>query len=270
MKVRPAMCFCLVLAAFALSADYASNQSRLEEILAEGITPSCTDDGTPDVPLRNRNSIPRFGGFLERSGWTTNQLVEGLMLAFTNNISAESLSVPRNRRIAGVAVWMLNEIDLPVVTNLFRLCNEDDSPRFKSTTIPGMFQYTNLEPEVLSYMRNLCIRTNIYDSVATMVMHDMFETLETMPDAMKPAATNRVAQYMYFAIHHTTRQMAWQDRELAKFIPTYSNSIQRLNAMQYVYATATNTRQRARAQMEIERLSSLPTNQLNDVSWIVE
>ena len=130
--------------------------------------------------------------------------------------------------------------------------------------------YTNLEPEVLTYMRTLCVRTNIYDRVAESVMLDMFETLNTMPDDLKPAATNRVAQYMYFAIRHTTRQMAWQDRMLASFIPAYSNSLQRLDAMRYVASTATNARQRVRAQMEIDRLTALPTNQLNDVSWIAE
>ena len=156
------------------------------------------------------------------------------------------------------------------MTNFFKSYNDNASLRYKNTTIPGMFPYTNLEPEVLAYMRTLCVRTNVYDRIADEIMLDMFETLKTMPDELKPAATNRVAQYMYFAIHHTTRQMAWQDRELAKFIPDYSNSVQRLSAMQYVATTATNARQRVRAQMEIDRLSALPTNQLNDVSWIAE
>lgn len=224
----------------------------------------------PDVPLRHRDAIEEFNYFLDRSGWTTNQFVEGLILAFTNNITPENFADRSKRHIAGVAAWKLSEINQPAVTNFFRICNGDDSIRYKHRTILGMFPYTNLEPEVMSYMRTLCVRTNIYDTVATEVMFDMFDTLETMPDALKPAATNRVAQYMYFAIHHTTRQMAWQDRELAKFMPAYSNSIQRLAAMRYIESTATNVRQRARAQMEISRLTSLPTNQLNDISWIEE
>ena len=71
-------------------------------------------------------------------------------------------------------------------------------------------------------------------------MRDMFETLSTMPDALKPAATNRVAQYMYFAIRHVTDSQGWQDREFASFIPAYSNSIQRMSAMRYVSTSATN------------------------------
>ena len=102
------------------------------------------------------------------------------------------------------------------------------------------------------------------------MMMEMFECYNTLPEAEKPAAKMRLAKYMYFVIHHTTRQMAWQDRELAKFIPAYSNSFQRLSAMQYVHSTGTNERQRVRANMEIERMSQLGTNQLNDVLWITQ
>ena len=124
--------------------------------------------------------------------------------------------------------------------------------------------------EVLSYMRSLCVRTNVYCKVETSVMLDMFETLSTMPDDLKPAATNRVAQYMYFAIHHVTDSQGWQDRELANFIPAYSNSLQRLSLMRYVSTSATNDWERANAAQVVQRLESLPTNQLNDVSWIAE
>ena len=113
-------------------------------------------------------------------------------------------------------------------------------------------------------------RTNQPYAFAPLFDHGLSLFNYAMPDDLKPAATNRVAQYMYFAIRHTTRQMAWQDRMLASFIPAYSNSLQRLDAMRYVASTATNARQRVRAQMEIDRLTALPTNQLNDVSWIAE
>ena len=192
------------------------------------------------------------------------------MLAFTNNATSAKWGIERDMDIAGTAGWMLSEINLPAVTNFFRLCNDEDSITFKGVTIPGMFPYTNLEPEVMLYMKTLCIRTNIYDSVATMVMHDMFETLETMQDVLKPAATNRVAQYMYFAIHHVTDSQGWQDEKLSNFIPAYSNSIQRLNLMSYVASSATNAWERSNAIAVVQMLSSLPTNQLNDVSWIAE
>ena len=106
--------------------------------------------------------------------------------------------------------------------------------------------------------------------VEYIVMRDMFETLSTMPDGLKPAATNRVAQYMYFAIHHATDTQGWQDRELASFIPAYSNSIQRLSLMRYVSTSATNAWERSNAAEVVQRLESIPTNQLNDISWIAE
>ena len=119
-------------------------------------------------------------------------------------------------------------------------------------------------------MRSLCVRTNVYCKTEALVMHDMFETLDTMPDKLKSAATNRVAQYMYFSIWHTVRSVSWQDKELSKFIPSYSNSVQRLSAMKHVEATTQNPRLREWAKKEIDALSAIPTNQLNDISWIAE
>ena len=101
-------------------------------------------------------------------------------------------------------------------------------------------------------------------------MSDMFETLSTMPNELKPAATNRVAQYMYFAIGHVTDSQGWQDIELSRFVPAYSNSLQRLSLMRYVSTSATNDWERANAAQVVQRLESMPTNQLNDVSWIAE
>ena len=40
--------------------------------------------------------------------------------------------------------------------------------------------------------------------------------------------------------------------------------------MQYVQSTTTNVKIRILAQQEVDRLSAIPTNQLNDISWITE
>ncbi|MCR5752890.1 MAG: hypothetical protein K6G91_13120, partial [Kiritimatiellae bacterium] len=114
------------------------------------------------------------------------------------------------------------------------------------------------------------VRTNVYCNVGFDVVYDMFETLNTMSDELKSAATNRVASFIYFSVWNTTRDIAWQDRELAKFLPAYSNSVQRLSALRHVAATTENWRTRAIVQKEVDRLSSLPTNQLNNISWIAE
>lgn len=263
-----------VLSAFivAMADGLPYGQERLEDVLYNIEPDDYFPNGEPPyVPHRNRDALVEFREFLEGSGWTTNQFVDGLILAVTNNLPEAKLGDLGKKRIAGRAVWKLSEIDHPAVTNFFRHFNDtDDTPLFKPDTVPAMIYYTNLEPEVLSYMRTLCVRTNVYSNVAPVVMRRMFDTLSTMPDEMKPAATNRVAKYMYFAISHTTSYVAWQDRELSNFIPAYSNSIQRLSAMQHVSATIANPRTRVIAQLEVSRLSAIPTNQLNDVSWIAE
>ena len=268
---------CLAMAFVLISPHGESwGSEKLEGVLRHGcvVQDYFPDGEPPDVPIRYRDALKEFRLFFEKSGWTTNQFVDSLIVAATNRAAGGRWTVSDWDEINASAIWKLSEIDHPAVTNFFRSYLDQESqgqvPRKDVVTpVVAMFSHTNLEPEVLDYMRTLCVRTNLYESIADIVMLDMFETLSTMPEALKPAATNRVAQYMYYAIRHTTRQMCFQDRELAKFIPSYSNSFQRLEAMRYVESTATNVRQRVRARMEIDRLTALPTNALNDVSWIV-
>ena len=272
MKVTLLLLMTLMPAAFALGIDQRQAQVRLEQILCYGCEPpdAFPDGGPPHVPLRNRDALPEFRRFIAGSGWTTNQFIEGLMLAFTNCTTVANWSQEEQENISGTAGWKLSEINHAAVTNFFRKCNDDGMVEYRGTTVPGMIPYTNLEPEVLTYMRTLCVRTNLYDDVATMVMYNMFDTLSSLPDAMKPAATNRVAQYMYFAIHHVTDSQGWQDIELSRFIPAYSNSVQRLGLMRYVANSATNTWERSNAASVVQMLSAMPTNQLNDIGWIAE
>lgn len=256
----------------AMSDDLPYGQERLERWLCD-IEPDDNpgDDDPPYVPLRNRDALTEFRVFIERSGWTTNQFVNGLIHAVTNNLSSAILGDWEKSRVVGRAIWKLSEINNPAVTNFFRQFNAtDEGPLFRSGSIPAMLYYTNLEPEVMAYMRSLCVRTNVYCKVETVVMGDMFETLSTMPDALKPAATNRVAKYMYFAIRHVTDSQGWQDRELSNFIPAYSNSLQRLSLMRYVSTSATNAWERSNAAQIVQQLETVPTNQLNDISWIAE
>ena len=274
MHVKLVVCMVMMSAGAAsvLVGELPYGQEQLEECLYYIEPDDYFPNGEPPyVPRRNRDALSEFKTFFERSGWTTNQFVSGLILAVTNNLEAARSGDKRKRRVAGRAVWKLSEINRPAVTNFFRWFNDtDDTSLFKPKTVPAMLYYTNLEPEVLDYMRTLCVRTNVYDRIAPDVMLNMFETLETMPPELKLAATNRVARYMYFAIGHTTRGTGWQDRELAKFIPAYSNSIQRLQLMQHVANTVTNVYARANANKVVQALSAIPTNQLNDISWIVE
>ena len=248
------------------------DQAQLESFLARPMKICFVDnENEPEVPLRNRDGMLRYSGFMDRSGWSTNQVISGLMLAMTNYLSETDWADERKRRIAEVAAWHLSEINQPAVTNFFRWFNDtDNTSRMKLSTIPPMFRYTNLEPEVLGYMRTLCVRTNIYDKVALGVMYQMIYALESMPSELKTAATNRVVQYFYFASHNVTDSQGSHDRQLANFIPAYSNSIQRLNLMQYVSTSATNAWERANASNVVERLLALPSNELNNIQWITE
>ena len=197
-----------MFAAVSVFADTA--QSELECYLQHGNwhVDNITNKSSfpPYVQHRYRNSLPQFERFIARHGWTTNQFIEGLICAITNNVMDEKWTDRGKQRIAGIATWKLGEIDNPAVTNFFRWFNDcDGTDRLKTDTIPPMFWRTNLEPEVMAYMRTLCVRTNVYSRAVPMVMRCMFDTLSTMPKELKPAATNSVAKYMYFSIKHTTQ-----------------------------------------------------------------
>ena len=251
----------------ALGSMMSSNQGRLEHNLS--FFAPCEDG--PCVPVGHRDIFSSFTVFIQESGWTTNEFMQGLMFAMTNNLADCNWTNTTKRAVAEAAALCLGEIDNPSVTNFFRVFNDlDNTERLKDISIPAMFWHTNLEPEVLSYMRSICARTNVYDRIAPLVSHYICETFDKISPELQIDATNRVASYMYYAIHHTTRQVVRQDRRLACFFPPYSNSVQRLDAMRYVQSTTTNLRTRVLAQQEVDRLSAIPTNQLNDISWIAE
>ena len=255
--------------------EISPTQRHFEELICYGMEPQ--DDFVnypepPHVPLRFRNSYSECSNFVNSVGWTTNQFIEGLVFAFTNNITDAAWEDEERQRTAEMAVVTLGEIPDPAVTNYFRsVMDRDDLRGLQSLMITPMFQYTNLEPEVLDYIKTLCLRTNIYCYVSSSVANDIYETLSTMRDEFKGAdTTNRVARFMYYSIFHTVRSMTYQDRMLAEFLPAYSNSLQRLEAMHYVATTATNELLRPLAQAEADRLERLGTNNLVNIEWIAE
>ena len=152
-------------------------QAELESFLRNRcVTRDYFPDGVPeDVPNRHLNSLPEFKKFFSSSGWTTNQFIEGLICAIPNNVKDENWVDEDRKLTAERAVWKLSEIDSPVVTNFFRRFNDSsDNSRLKVVTIPAMAWRTNLEPEVMAYMRSLCVRTNVYCNVEDSVVKDMF------------------------------------------------------------------------------------------------
>ena len=211
-----------------------------------------------------------YGYFIREQGCTTNEFVQALMLAATNGAYSLEWTEDQKDTIAARALIALRTMDRPDATNFVRIVNADGRTHFRYVDFTAPFIHTNLEPEVLDYMRTQCVRTNLYEDLAFSVMSDMLETLSTMPPELQPAATNRVAQYIYFTIGHIADEQNFQDKELIKLIPSYSNSLQRLSLMRYVAATATNTYERAYAQRAVQALSAAPTNTLNNIPWIAQ
>lgn len=222
------------------------------------------------VPLRDRDSIAEFRDFVAIGGWTTNQLVDALICAVTNNMVAERWNVERQRTIAWIAFSKLAEANHSTAQRFVTETCTNDVRCMLLDGLPAVFRRTNLEEDVLDYMRRVCIMTNRYDGIADSVSLELLETLRTMPGEGRQNATNRLSRYLYFVINHVTQGIGFQERRLISILPSYSNSVQRMSAMRYVAATATNTHERIRAIGEARRLSSLPTNEMNNVSWLEE
>lgn len=271
MKIRESL---LAILAIAASLSYAAMPPPAEvERVLEGkiIQDDFVNEEEPvDVPLRYRDSLKKYGYFIREQGCTTNEFVQALMLAATNGAYSLEWSEDQKDTIAARALTALSEMNRPDVTNFVRVVNADGRQHFRYVDFSTPFIHTNLEPEVLDYMRTQCVRTNLYEDLAFSVMTDMFETLSTMPPELQPAATNRVAQYIYFTIGHIADEQNFQDKGLIRLIPAYSNSLQRLSLMRYVAATATNTYERAYAQRAVQALSAAPTNTLNNIPWIAQ
>ena len=244
---------------------------RLERILVNLSPDDVVDSSLPIVYNRDRNALKEFSTFFSRSGWSTNQFVEALIYEMTNGYERgwNALS-EKEKDVLGGAIWKLGEINHPMVTNFFRQCNSNPLMWGKMDTFCGMVTYTNLEPEVLDYMRTLCWQTNVYDQCACAVYCEMLNALASMDDALKPAATNRLAKYAYGTLRQLIDFQAAQDTELVKLVPAYSNSVQRLAAMRFIAGTATNTYMRAKATRLVQELSAVPVDELNNLTWLVE
>lgn len=256
------------IAAFAAMPPAAEVERVLEGMIIQD--DFVNEEEPPYISRRYRDSLRRYDFFIRKHKCTTNEFVEALMLAATNGTYSLQWTEEQKNIIAGRALIALSEMDRPDVTNFVRIVNADEKKHFRRVAFSTPFIHTNLEPEIMEYMKSQCVRTNVYDGCETSVMYDMLETLSTMPPALQPAATNRVAQFFYFAIKNITSSQGVHDLSLIDLIPEYSNSIQRLSLMQYVSATATNKYTRIYAEKAVQLLSAAPTNTLNNIPWIAQ
>lgn len=228
------------------------------------------EDDVIDEHNRNRDAVPLFLDVMEDNGWSTNDLVRSLISVVSNGLTTSSWESSDKRRSVAVAVRMLSDINHPAVTNFFCTIATNDLHGLEKVVIPGIFKYTHLEQEVIDRLRTISTHADRYDKAASIVAWDLLDCLAGMPEEEQPEARARVAKFMYYSMRQVSSSQTWQDGRLARLIPSYSNSVQRLEQARYMMQNSTNTYERSRAEMEYNRLSAIPTNQLNSVSWICE
>ena len=255
-------------------AESAWTQQRLEDYLF--FQGSRMDDGifdaenVEDVPEWKRDAIAEYKDFIVKGGWTTNQLIDAFILATTNHLQSSSWPAERDYLIASLSFRALSEINHPRSLSFVTSICTNGVKDILGAGVAGVFRYSRFEPEVFDYMRKVCVMTNIYERWVADIAIDMEVCFRDRPGYFNAAATNNFARYQYFVMHHVRSRNGLLDCQIRDFIPAYSNSIQRLNAMRYVANTATNRDQAVWATNQVNRLSALPTNQLNNVSWLEE
>ena len=272
MKKMSMMLF--VFWAFAALAEDPYTQERLEKSMwFKGACPQDDFVNFPEpeyVPLWERDAIKEHSDFISKGGWTTNQLIDALILAVTNRLQKPSVLSHDDELIAGMSFSALSEINLPRANEfVLQLCT-NNVRMILADGVDGVYAYSRLEPEVFDYLYRLCVMTNRYSKVVGQVAMDIEKCLANVPDAQKPAATNRVAKYHYFVINHATASNGLVDDELSRLLPSYVNSIQRLRAMRHVANTTTHAGVLRYATNQVHRLEALPTNALNNVQWLEE
>lgn len=226
--------------------------------------------GAMDIPKRNRNALPLFEDVFRESGWSTNELITSLICIASNGLAMADWDDPNSRRSAVVAMCQLSDINHPMVTNYFHSIASNDLHGAEIIVYPALFQYTQLEPCVMERMYDLCVHTNLYDRAGSAVAFELLDALKTVDAANKEAARLRVAQYLYHSMRQLSHSQSWQDKSLVRLVPGYSNSVQRLEQAQFIMQNSTNNYEVKKAKIEYSRLSSMPTNELHDVSWITE
>ena len=226
------------------------------------------EDGT-DVPNRQRDAIPLFHDVMAENGWSTNDLVCALVHTVSNGLLSANWESAETKRTVAVAVRQLADINHPAVTNYFSTIASTDLHGLEKIVIPALFKYTFLEQDVIERIQALSVQTNRYDSASPLVVWDMLDCLSSMPESERDDAKSRVAKFLYSSTRHVTILQSWQEEQLAKLVPEYSNSVERLEQTRFLIQHSTNDYERARLSRQFDRLNAMPTNTLTRVPWIV-
>ena len=269
MKVTMILLLCLM--SLLVHASGGWSIQRLETLLcrSERFVESDHDEADSDEGRSwDRDGIPLFRDVLEEGGWSTNQLVCGLVSIASNGLQSTGWDVPERRKATVVAVELLADINHPDVTNYFHTLVGDDLHGLESVVLPAMFSHTNLEPEVFESLYRSCAHTNFYDRAAPSVAMELLDVLGRLPASAREAAKVRVARFLHFSMRQVTTSQTWQDEQLAKLIPDYSNSVERLEQVRYLMGHSARDYERNRAAAQFRRLSAIPANSLIRVPWL--
>lgn len=249
------------------------NEERLESLLrTSGRFVESDDDenGLDDIPNWERNALPLFQDVIEESGWSTNQLIQSLINVASNGMLEANWQIPEKRKAASIAFAQLADINHPLVTNYFHSIVGYDLHGLESIVYPALFKYTCLESDVFPILYSTCIFTNGFNKAAPEVAMGLLDGLEHVPSISRIQAEERVAKFLYFSMRQIDSSQTWQDEQLARLIPDYSNSVERLEQMRYLKNHASRPYEREKASLQFDRLTALPSNTLNSVQWITD
>lgn len=228
------------------------------------------DVDEPEIPSRQRDAMPLFADVMAENGWSTNDLVVTLIDVVSNGLQAVNWESLDTKRTVAVAVRQLSDINHPAVTNYFVSIISNELHGLEKIVAPSLFKYTQLEPEVMGVLWNFSMETDRYDKAASIVTWELLDCLSGLPESKRPAANQRVARFLYHSMRQVSSSQTWQDEQLAILVPSYSNSVERLEQMRFLMHHSSRAYERDKATAQFDRLSLMPTSTLNSVQWITE
>ena len=218
---------------------------------------------------REHDIVPYFRRYMEETGCTTNQLINGFIYLATNFVNNTIWNdAALKSEVADNSWFALSAVNHPLARSfLLQACT--NSPNVKlAEALPGVFRYTNLEPEVFDYLRTVCVQTNRYEDCSAGIALVLRNVCRDLPSEVRPAATTNLCKYIYFSIGQSSEDQLALEHELVGLLPTYSNSYQRIEVLRNTMRVHPSEYSRNYAQRILRPLLRIPTNELNDVSWI--
>lgn len=221
-------------------------------------------------PERQKDALREYEDYISGSGWSTNQFISALMEIVTNITISSRWDDERNQVVAYYAEKALSEIDVPSTLDFIKVACTNNPNIDLSVALPRVFRYSAFEPGVVDYLQRVRSITNRYDMASANIAWTMKCCLAGLDSSVAASATNTVAKYTYRSQLQTSVNYGVLDWCLREIVPGYSNSVQRAAALQCSYNLETNELVKAKIQAVINGINALPTNELNNITWLTE